>query len=65
MLGEFLIKDVVLLRVSLWTLADSLGAHRRTRPASPDTCAWIMCAAGSVVRFQERLAGRVRGQRPS
>ena len=34
MLGEFLLKDVVLLGVSLWTLADSLGAHRRTRPAS-------------------------------
>ena len=29
MLGEFLLKDVVLLGVSLWTLADSLGAHRR------------------------------------
>jgi reactive chlorine resistance protein C len=35
MLGEFLIKDVVLLGVSLWTLADSLGAYRRTRSASP------------------------------
>jgi uncharacterized membrane protein YkgB len=34
MLGEFLLKDVVPLGVSLWTLADSLGAHRRTRPAS-------------------------------
>ena len=34
MLGEFLLKDVVLLGVSLWMLADSLGASRRTRPAS-------------------------------
>lgn len=34
LLGEFLIKDVVLLGVSLWTLGDSLGAHRRTRPTS-------------------------------
>ncbi len=34
MLGEFLLKDVVLLGVSLWTLADSIGAYRRTRPAS-------------------------------
>jgi uncharacterized membrane protein YkgB len=34
MLGEFLIKDIVLLGVSLWTLGDSLGAHRQTRPAS-------------------------------
>lgn len=34
MLGEFLIKDIVLLGVSLWTLADSLGARRQTRPAS-------------------------------
>jgi len=34
MLGEFLIKDIVLLGVALWTLGDSLGAHRRTRPAS-------------------------------
>jgi uncharacterized membrane protein YkgB len=33
MLGEFLIKDVVLLGVSIWTLADSLSASRRTRPA--------------------------------
>ena len=33
-LGEFLIKDIVLLGVSLWTLGDSLGAHRRTRSAS-------------------------------
>jgi uncharacterized membrane protein YkgB len=33
-LGEFLLKDVVLLGVSLWTLADSLGAHRPTRRAS-------------------------------
>ena len=34
MLGEFLIKDIVLLGVSLWTLGDSLGAHRRTGSAS-------------------------------
>ena len=34
MLGEFLIKDIVLLGVSLWTLSDSLDGHRRTRPAS-------------------------------
>jgi len=33
LLGEFLLKDVVLLGVSLWTLGDSLGAKRRTRPA--------------------------------
>jgi uncharacterized membrane protein YkgB len=32
--GQFLIKDIVLLGVSLWTLGDALGAHRRTRPAS-------------------------------
>jgi uncharacterized membrane protein YkgB len=34
LLGEFLLKDVVLLGVSLWTLGDSLGAKRRTRRAS-------------------------------
>jgi uncharacterized membrane protein YkgB len=34
MLGEFLIKDIVLLGVSLWTLGDSFGARRRTRTAS-------------------------------
>jgi uncharacterized membrane protein YkgB len=34
LLGEFLLKDVVLLGVSLWMLADSLGANRRTRRAS-------------------------------
>ena len=34
LLGEFLVKDVVLLGVSLWTLGDSLGARRRARPAS-------------------------------
>jgi uncharacterized membrane protein YkgB len=34
MLGQFLLKDVVLLGVTLWTLADSIGANRRTRPAS-------------------------------
>jgi uncharacterized membrane protein YkgB len=34
MLGEFLIKDIVLLGAALWTLGDSLGAHRRTRPAA-------------------------------
>ena len=34
LLGEFLIKDIVLLGVSLWTLGDSLGAQRRTRSAS-------------------------------
>jgi hypothetical protein len=34
MLGEFLIKDIVLLGVSLWTLGDSLSAYRRTRSAS-------------------------------
>jgi uncharacterized membrane protein YkgB len=34
MLGEFLIKDIVLLGVSVWTLGDSLGARRRTRKAS-------------------------------
>ena len=34
MLGEFLIKDIVLLGVSLWTLSDSLGAYRRTRSGS-------------------------------
>jgi uncharacterized membrane protein YkgB len=34
MLGEFLIKDIVLLGVALWTLGDSLGAHRRTRQAA-------------------------------
>jgi len=33
MLGEFLIKDIVLLGVALWTLGDSIGAHMRTRPA--------------------------------
>jgi uncharacterized membrane protein YkgB len=33
-LGEFLLKDIVLLGVSLWMLGDSLGAYRRTRPAS-------------------------------
>jgi uncharacterized membrane protein YkgB len=34
MLGEFLIKDIVLLGVSIWTLGDSLGARRRTRSAA-------------------------------
>jgi uncharacterized membrane protein YkgB len=34
LLGEFLIKDIVLLGVALWTLGDSLGARRRTRPAA-------------------------------
>ena len=34
LLGEFLVKDVVLLGVSLWTLADSIGARRRARSAS-------------------------------
>ena len=33
LLGEFLLKDVVLLGVSLWTLGDSFSASRRTRPA--------------------------------
>jgi uncharacterized membrane protein YkgB len=31
MLGEFLIKDIVLLGVSLWTLGDSLGGQRELR----------------------------------
>ena len=34
MLGEFLIKDIVLLGAALWTLGDSLCARRRSRPAS-------------------------------
>jgi uncharacterized membrane protein YkgB len=34
MLGEFLIKDIVLLGVALWTLGDSLGGYRRTRSAA-------------------------------
>jgi uncharacterized membrane protein YkgB len=34
MLGEFLIKDIVLLGVSLWTLGDSLGVRRFRPPAS-------------------------------
>jgi uncharacterized membrane protein YkgB len=34
MLGEFLIKDIVLLGASLWTLGDSLCARRRSRSAS-------------------------------
>ena len=34
MLGEFLIKDIVLLGVALWTLGEALGADRRTQPAS-------------------------------
>jgi uncharacterized membrane protein YkgB len=34
MLGEFLIKDIVLLGAALWTLGDSLGAYRRTQPTS-------------------------------
>jgi uncharacterized membrane protein YkgB len=29
--GQFLIKDIVLLGVALWTLGDSLGARRRTQ----------------------------------
>ncbi len=32
--GQFLIKDIVLLGVALWTLGDSLGARRRTRSAA-------------------------------
>jgi len=32
--GQFLLKDLVLIGVSLWTLGDSLGAARsRSRPA--------------------------------
>jgi uncharacterized membrane protein YkgB len=34
LLGEFLIKDIVLLGVSLWTLGDSLGLRRFRPPAS-------------------------------
>jgi uncharacterized membrane protein YkgB len=33
-LGEFLIKDIALLGVALWTLGDSLGAQRQTRSAA-------------------------------
>jgi reactive chlorine resistance protein C len=32
--GQFLIKDIVLLGASLWTLGDSLCARRRSRSAS-------------------------------
>jgi uncharacterized membrane protein YkgB len=32
--GQFLIKDIVLLGVALWTLGDSLSAHRRAQSAS-------------------------------
>jgi reactive chlorine resistance protein C len=32
--GQFLIKDIVLLGVALWTLGDSLGAQPRTRSAA-------------------------------
>ena len=32
--GQFLLKDLVLVSASLWTLGDALGAARpRTRPA--------------------------------
>ena len=34
LLGDFLIKDIVLLGVALWTLGDSLGASRRTQSAA-------------------------------
>ena len=34
LLGEFLIKDIVLLGVALWTLGDSLSARLRTRTAA-------------------------------
>jgi hypothetical protein len=43
--GEFLIKDIVLLGVALWTLGDSLGAHRRTRPASQGHSATVARSA--------------------
>ena len=33
--GQFLLKDLVLLGVSLWTLGDSLGAVRSTAAAAP------------------------------
>src|SRR5258708_26214333 len=32
--GQFLIKDIVLLGVALWTLGDSLGARRRTQSSA-------------------------------
>jgi uncharacterized membrane protein YkgB len=35
LLGQFLLKDIVLLGVSLWTLGDSLRASRRTRERRP------------------------------
>jgi reactive chlorine resistance protein C len=37
MTGQFLVKDIVLLGVSLWTLGDSLGAQRRARSVSQRT----------------------------
>jgi uncharacterized membrane protein YkgB len=33
--GQFLLKDLVLIGVSLWTLGDSLAAARSTREAEP------------------------------
>lgn len=34
--GQFLLKDLVLIGVALWTLGESLGATRFTRAAEPD-----------------------------
>jgi uncharacterized membrane protein YkgB len=34
--GQFLLKDLVLIGVALWTLGDSLAAARVTRVAEPD-----------------------------
>jgi uncharacterized membrane protein YkgB len=33
--GQFLLKDLVLLGVALWTLGESLGAHRKTAVRAP------------------------------
>ena len=37
--GQFLLKDLVLIGVSLWTLGDSLGAARRTATEEPSRSA--------------------------
>jgi uncharacterized membrane protein YkgB len=34
--GQFLLKDVVLMGVSIWTLGEAVGAHRRTSALDAD-----------------------------
>lgn len=59
MTGQFLIKDVALLGISVWTAADSLRATRRCRAPTAPT------ATASRSRADADSVATRRGLRPS